>query len=541
MAAMDNFEKEGIQMKTRIHLAAPLIALSLAAAGTAFAQSRDQLGKVEFPNSCSPAVQEKLLRGVAMLHSFYYSATQKAFEEVAAEDNSCAIAAWGYASILMLNPLAGIGASPKNAQQAQAAIDKGRQMGAKTQRERDYLEAVAAYYENFADRPERARQASRAKAYEALAAKYPDDDEAQIFYAVYLAATQLPSDQTYSAYLKAAGILEKQFAKHPHHPGVAHYLIHSYDAPPIAQQGVPAARLYARIAPDAPHALHMPSHIFTRVGAWADSAATNRRAATVAQKSNEPDQALHAMDYMTYAYLQLARDGDARKIFDEARTVDANLPAPTGPYALAAMPARYAVERGAWREAAQLKPVPSKYPYTEAMTHFARALGAARSGDAAAAQQDVERIAQLRDALKAAKNEYWANEVEVMRLASLAWVALAQKNADEALVLMRQAADMEDKSEKNIVTPGRLLPARELLADMLMEVKRPAEALKEYEASQLREPNRYRGLYGAGHAAEQSGDKANAKRYFARLVELAGQGTARPELAQARAFLAANP
>ncbi len=512
-------------MKTPIHLAAPLIALSLAAAGAAFAQPVDRLGKVDFPNSCSLAVQEKFLRGVAMLHSFFYSAAERAFEEVAGEGNSCAIAAWGVASILMSNPLQGIGASPKNAPRAQAAIDKGRQMGAKTERERDYLEAVAAYYEDFANRPERARQLARAKAYEALAAKYPDDDEAQIFYALYLAGTQLPSDQSYSAYLKAAGILEKQFAKHPDHPGVAHYLIHSYDAPPIAQQGMPAARLYARIAPDAPHALHMPSHIFTRVGAWADSVATNRRSAAVAQKSNEPDDALHAMDYMTYAYLQLARDSDARKTFDEARALTGTNPArATAPYALAAMPARYALERGDWGEAAQLAPSPSRYPFTEAITHFARALGAARSGSPAAAQKDVERIAALRDQLKAAKNEYWANEVEVMRLSSLAWTALAQKKTDEALGFMRQAADIEDGSEKNIVTPGRILPARELLGDMLVELKRPAEALKEYEGSQLREPNRYRGLYGAGQAAAQSGNRDNARHYFSKLIELAGSG-----------------
>ena len=349
-------------------------------------------------------MQEKLLRGVAMLHSFYYSATQKAFEEVAAEDTSCAIAAWGYASILMANPLQGVGASPKDAPRAQAAIEKGRKMGAKTQRERDYLEAVAAYYEDFANRPESARQLARAKAYEALAAKYPDDDEAQIFYALYLAATQTPSDQSYSAWLKAAGILEKQFAKHPDHPGVAHYLIHSYDTPPIAQQGVPAARRYAQIAPDAPHALHMPSHIFTRVGAWTESSATNRRSADVARKNNEPDDALHAMDYMTYAYLQLARDSDARKTFDEARALTGiDAARATGPYALAAMPARYALERGAWRDAAQLRAMPSNFPFTEAMTHFARALGAARSGYPTAAQKDVERIAALHDELTAVR------------------------------------------------------------------------------------------------------------------------------------------
>ncbi len=446
-------------MNTRIHIAAPLIALSLTAASVAFAQQGGKLGKVEFPNSCSPAVQEKLLRGVAMLHSFYYSAAQKAFEEVAAEDNSCVIAAWGYASILMLNTLQGIGSSPKNAQLAQAAIDEGRKMGGKTERERDYLEAVAAYYEDFANRPERARQLARAKAYEALAANYPDDDEAQIFYALYLAGAQTASDQTYSAYLKAAAILEKQFAKHPDHPGIAHYLIHSYDAPPIAAQGLPAARRYAAIAPDAPHALHMPSHIFTRVGAWADSAPTNRRSADAAHRSNDPDDALHALDYLTYAYLQLARDGDARKAFEEARTLTGINPArATAYYALAAMPARYVVERGAWRDAAKLAPSPSNFPFTEAMTHFARALGAARSADPAAAQTDIEKIAALRDRLKAAKNDYWANEVEVMRLASVAWVALAEKKGDEALALMRRAADIEDRSEKNIVTPGRLAP-----------------------------------------------------------------------------------
>ena len=529
-------------MNMRIRVAVPLIAVSLATAGVLFAQQGDKLGKVEFPNSCSPAVQEKFLRGVAMLHSFYYSATQRAFEDVAAEDNSCAIATWGYASILMSNPLQGIGASPKSAERAQAAIDKGRQIGAKTQRERDYIEAVAAYYEDFANRPERARQVARAKAYEALAAKYPDDDEAQIFYALYLAGTQTASDQTYSAYLKSAAILEKQFAKHPDHPGVAHYLIHSYDAPPIAAQGLPAARRYAVIAPDAPHALHMPSHIFTRVGAWTDAATTNRRSADSAQRSNDPDDALHALDYMTYAYLQLARDGDARKTLEEAGTLTTGInPArATAYYALAAMPARYIVERGAWRDTAKLAPSPSNFPFTEAMTHYARALGAARSDDPAAAQTDIEKITALRDRLKSAKNDYWANEVEVMRLTSAAWVALAQKKGNEALALMRQAADIEDRSEKNIVTPGRLLPARELLGDMLMELKRPGEALKEYEASQQREPNRYRGLYGAGQAAAQSGNRDKARQYFSKLIELASSGDSRPEMEKARRYLASN-
>jgi len=523
-----------------------LLSMLLAAAGAVQAHEDDGkpaggLGKVRFQNSCSPAVQKQLQDAVAMLHSFFYSATLKAFEEVGRKDERCAIAAWGFASILMDNPLAGIGASAKDAPLAQGAIDKGRAMKAKTQRERDYLEAVAAYYDNFANRTERERQLSRAAAYEKLAAKYPKDDEAQIFYAVYLAGTQLQSDQTYAAYLKAAAILEKQFKKHPDHPGAAHYLIHSYDAPPIAQQGVPAARRYAKIAPDAPHALHMPSHIFTRVGEWRGSAATNRRSADVAQKTDEFDGALHALDYMTYAYLQLARDSDARKALDEAQAVKGFNPGRfVGPYALTAMPARFAVERADWRAAAQLEPRQDKFPFTVAMTHFARALGAARSGDAASAQKDVERIAALGENLKAAKNAYWGNEVEVMRLAAAAWTALAQGRGEEALQGMRQAADLEDKSEKHIVTPARLLPARELLGDLLMELKRPAEALKEYEASQKREPNRLRGLYGAGLAASQAGERAKAKGYFGRLVAMAGKGEPRPEVAAARAWLAGS-
>ena len=501
-----------------------------------------KLGKVQFANSCSRAVQPKLLRGIAMLHSFWYSAAETTFEEVAREDPRCAIAAWGYASILMSNPLGGGGALPLDAERAQLAIDKGRSMGAKTARERDYLEAVAAYYENFAGRSERERQIARAKAYEALAAKYPKDDEAQIFYALYLAGTQLQSDQSYAAYRKAAAILEQQFKRHPRHPGVAHYLIHSYDAPPIARQGVPAARRYAGIAPDAPHALHMPSHIFTRVGAWADSVATNRRSADVAQTGREPDEALHAMDYMTYAYLQLGRDGEARKVIAESAQVSGvNAGRFVGPYALAAMPARYAMERGAWREAAQLQPVASKFPFAEAITYSARAIGAARSGDPAAAQGDLEQLEKRVEALKAAKNAYWMTEVEVMRLSAAAWTAQAQGKGEEALAMMRQAADAEDKNEKHIVTPGRVLPARELLGDLLMALKRPAEALREYEQSQQREPDRLRGLYGTAMAARAAGDEAKAARILKHLAkQVRGADGERPELQEMKQVLSAK-
>ena len=514
--------------------------VSVATLSTALpASGAEQLGKVNFPTSCDPKVQAQFERGVAMLHSFWFSAAEKTFREVVEQDPSCAIARWGFASILMLNPLAGTGAAPKRAPLAQEAVEQARQIGAKTQRERDYVEAVAAYYEDFANRPERVRQVARAKAYEALAARYPDDDEAQIFYALYLAGTQTQADQTYAAYLKAAGILEKQFVKHPDHPGVAHYLIHSYDAPPIAQQGLPAARRYASIAPAAPHAQHMPSHIFTRVGAWAESAATNKRSAEIAKNGGEPDEATHASDYMVYAYLQLARDGAARAVIEEVGQLSGFNPARnTAPYALAAMPARFAVERGNWREAAQLQPRAGNFLYPEALTHFARALGAARSGDSAAAEKEVQQLASLRDSLKSKKNVYWATEVEVSWLAAAGWTALAQGKNDEALGLMRNAADTEDRNEKHIVTPGRILPARELLGDMLMALNRPAEALKEYEASQHREPNRFRGLAGAAQAAAQAGDAAKAREYYAKLVELAGNGDPRPELKRAKAYLA---
>ena len=506
------------------------------------AQGAEQLGKVTFPTSCDPKVQAQFERGVAMLHSFWFPAAEKTFREVVEQDPSCAIARWGFASILMLNPLAGQGAAPKRVPLAQEAIEQARKIGAKTQRERDYIEAVAAYYEDFANRPERERQIARAKAYEALAARYPADDEAQIFYALYLAGTQSQAEQTFAAYLKAAAILEKQFLKHPDHPGVAHYLIHSYDAAPIAQQGLPAARRYASIAPSAPHALHMPSHIFTRVGAWTDSAATNQRSAAVALEGKELHEYLHASDYMVYAYLQMARDTDAKKVMEGAQTVAALNPAIfVGFYGLAAMSARYAVERGDWGEAKKLQVGESGFPFTEALTRFARALGAARSGDAAAAEQEVQQLASLGEKLKAAKNTYWATEVEVNRLGAAAWTALAQGKKDEALSLMRAAADTEDKNEKHIVTPGRILPARELLGEMLLELGQPALALKEFEASQVREPNRFRGLYGAALAAEGAGERQKAADYFAKLVAMTkDSNSARPELTRAKAYLAAR-
>ena len=530
-------------MQTR-HAIIGLVAVLGLSAGQAAAhdtpEGKGQLGKVSFQTSCDPKVQGDFDRAVAMLHSFWYSYAEKAFRDVLARDPNCAIATWGVAAILMSNPLAGIGASPKGAEQARLAIEQGRRIGAKTQRERDYIEAVAAYYEDWANRPERERQQARAKAYEALAARYPNDDEAQIFAALYIAGTQTQADQTYAAYLKAAGMLEKQFVKYPDHPGVAHYLIHSYDAPPIAKQGLNAARRYATIAPAAPHALHMPSHIFTRVGEWEESAATNLRSAAAAAKGSEADEAYHAADYSVYAFLQLARDAEARRVMEQTLKIpgiDQNRF--TAYYAIAAMPARMVVERGAWSEAMQLQVANSKFGFANAITHFARALGAARSGNVAAAEQEAEQLATIHKALMAAKNNYWATEVEVQRLAAAGWIALARANAGDAVKFMRAAADLEDKNEKHIVTPGRILPARELLGDMLLELKQPAAALKEYESSQAREPNRFRGYAGAAKAAEQSGQREKAAEHYRKLLVLAKNAdTARPEIAHAKTYTA---
>lgn len=521
--------------RTKIFLVASLLAFFFGS-GT---HAQEKLGSVTFPTSCNPKVQARFNRAVAMLHSFWFQQGEKAFREVLERDPQCAIATWGIAAVLIGNTFAG-NATPQDAQKARDAIQRGRLIGAKTERERFYIEAIAEYYDRFGDRPHGARMKSLADAFEVVAKRFPKDDEAQIFYAIYLTATQSPNDKTFADTLKAAQILEPQFKKHPHHPGVAHYLIHSYDYPPIADKGMNAAKRYADIAPSAPHALHMPSHIFTRVGAWQASVATNRRSAEAAMAEKEAAGELHAMDYMVYAHLQLAHDNDAASVMQKAHNVTGINPNAIGSaYALAAIPARIVLERGMWKEAAQLELRSSKFPQADAMPHFARALGAARAGEAASAEKEVRELQRIVTALKAAKNDYWATEVEVLRLGAAAWTAYAKDNNDEALTLMRSAADLEDKSEKHAVTPGRLVPARELLGEMLLEMKRPADALKEFETSEKHDPNRFRGLYGAAKASALSGDQAKAKGYFERLLALAKSAdTERSELKEAKAFSA---
>ena len=523
---------------------AAILSLSLLAAGATWGhgdgKTPEQLGEVSFPNSCAPAVQARFTRAVALLHSFWFGEGEKAFREVLALDPDCAIANWGIAAILINNTFAG-GATPESARKAQEAIDQGRATGAKTERERMYLDAVAQYWQDFASRPHGARMKTLSNAFEQLAKRFPEDDEAQIFSAIYLTATQAPTDLSFAATLKAAAILEPQMLKHPEHPGVAHYLIHSYDYPPIAAKGLTAARRYSEIAASAPHALHMPSHIFTRVGAWQDSVVSNRRSADISKEDKSPGDWLHALDYMVYANLQLARDADVVSNVNEANSVpDLNPAVMAIGYSLAAIPARYAVERGMWKEAAALEPRSSRFAFADAMTWFAKSLGAARSGDFDGAEKSAKVLGDTAVELKAAKNDYWATEVQVQHQAALAWIAYGRGNKDAALAQMRSAADLEDTSGKHAVSPGRLIPARELLAEMLMQSGNPTEALAQYERSQVNDPNRLRSLYGAGLAAAQSNNRERAKYFYARVAELVGPSAARPEFKQVREYLASN-
>jgi predicted Zn-dependent protease len=499
-----------------------------------------QLGSVRFLNSCSPAVQPRFDRAMALLHSFWANDAIEAFKAVLQQDPGCAIAYWGIAMSHQQNPLTGQPPPPKGAEQALDALDKAKAIGKATERERDYIAAIDLIYRD-ADKLEfRSRRLAYEKAMQALMQRYPDDPEAAIFYALALNMTTLLTDRTYANQLKAAAILQKLAEKQPDHPGVAHYLVHSYDYPSIADRGLPAARLYARIAPNHPHALHMPSHIFTRLGMWQDSIENNRRSVAAAKTEGNAQEQVHATDYLVHAHLQLGQDAEAKRIVDDIASIAGiNRAIFIGPYAIAAMPARYVLERRAWKEAAALQPQPSPFPFTEANVHFARGLGLARTGNVAAAEKEVQALAARQDALEGQKNTYWAGQVEVQKRAVTAWIAWARGQRDEALRSMQAAADLEDSMEKHIVTPSPIVPARELFGEMLIEAKRPGEALTAFESSAQREPNRLRGLYGAAQAAALSGDRAKAKMYYAKLVELTAKGDgARQELEQARAYLA---
>jgi hypothetical protein len=537
----DRFEQGGTPMPFPIKasLAVAATATALSFGYPAAAESPDQkLGKVHFSTSCNPEAQAHFDKAMLYQHSFWYRSSQREFDAVLKSDPDCGIAYWGIALSLLLNPHAPPPA--KNLAEGAAAIAKGQAVGAKTQRERDYLDALAAMYADHEKVDHRTRVLNYLKAMEQLAARYPDDDEAQIHYALALNVGASPADKTYANQLKGAAILEKIWARQPDHPGVAHYLIHLYDTPALAEKGLAAARRYSKVAPDAAHAQHMPSHIFTRVGYWKDSIASNTVAARVAQDDREPHDQLHAMDYLVYADLQLGQDANARAVIDEMKKVSGFTETfIAGPFALAASPARYAVERGDWAGAAALEVRPSPLPHVQAITYFAKALGAARSGDADAAQAAIAKLAELRDLLREKKDAYWAEQVDIQGQIATAWVLYAAGRHDEALAKLTAAASAEDKTEKHPVTPGPLMPARELLSVMLLDRGMAKEALASFEATLSKEPNRLGAAAGAARAAEKAGDLAKARQYYAKVAELTAEGGGgRPEAKEAQAFLA---
>ena len=530
-------------------IACALLALLLSAVpGAAQARQEHQhggsekLGTVKFATSCAPAVAPAFNRAMALLHSFEFSPAIEGFTAVSTTDSGCAIAYWGMAVSRWGNPFSAGLKTPAQLQAGRAAIEKAKAIGARTERERDYIAAAERLYADFENVDQSTRLRGYREAMAGVAAKYPDDSEASAFYAVALIAANDPTDRTYANLLKAGAILERLAPAQPDHPGFVHYIIHAYDVPPLAPKAVEAARLYAKIAPSAPHALHMPSHTFTRLGYWQDSIDTNIASASAARREKAPAEELHAMDYQAYAYLQLAQDRSARGLVDALPEIQARFdpakmgsaaPGSAGVFALAAIPARYALERQAWGEAAALKVSPSKFAHADAMTWFARGLGAARSGNAAAAREAIDALQKLEAALAKAGENYWTEQVAIQRLGVTAWTALADGRTEEALTVMREAAGREDRTEKSAVTPGPLAPARELLGYMLIAVKRPTDALAAFDITLAKEPNRYRALAGAVVAARQTGDANAVKKYLEPLAALTAKADVpgRPEIA----------
>jgi hypothetical protein len=516
----------------------------------------ERLGKVDFPVSCADQVLQEFQRAVTLLHSFAYADAEKGFGDVAAHDPKCAMAWWGVA-MTQFHPIwaaANPAAEPTSAEMKKGrdAAAKARRISAPTERENDYIAAAEAFYKDSEglDYPMRARAFERGM--ERAHLRNPQDREAAIFYALAMLGTASPADKTYAKQKQAAEILNAVLPHAPEHPGVAHYLIHSLDYPELASLALPAARAYLTIAPSAPHALHMPSHIFTRLGLWDESiqsnlvsAASAREHVTALHPGTTSFDELHALDYLGYAYLQLGQDRNAAGVVAQvAKVGQIDVPQFAAAYALAAVPARYALERRQWADAAKLTVAPGtfpweRFPYAEALTHFARGLGAARSGSLPVAREALARLEAIQIGRVKARDDYWAGQVKVQQLAVAAWIAQGEGRGDEALKSMRSASDLEDASEKHPVTPGQALPARELLGDLLLERNDPAHALIEYETSLGRTPGRFGGTYGAAHAAEMAGDRAKARTYYLKLEALAAHADGgRPELDSMRTFLA---
>ena len=527
--------------KTSFRLVVTVAALlSVAQAALAQDAADEQFGRVHFSTSCNDVAQRRFDRAMRYQHSFWYHPAKEIFEEALQADPECAIASWGIALTLMRNPH--VPPPKENLTLGLSTLEKARSIGAKTRRERDYIDALLAFYADHDKVPHGRRVQAHLKAMEGLAERYPDDDEAQIGYAITLNVAASPNDKTYANQLRGAAILERIFKRQPRHPGIAHYLIHLYDYPPIAEKGLDAARRYAQIAPAAPHAQHMPSHIFTRVGYWKESISSNVASARAAKAAKELHDQLHAMDYLVYAHLQLAQDKQARAVIDEMIEAKGYNPSiRTGPYAVAASQARYMIERSDWSGAAELQVQASQFAYVDAITHFARALGAARFGNLSGARSDTAKLAELREKLQQANDPYWSDQVGIQWQVATAWLLNAENKRGDALSTMSAAADAEDKTEKSVVTPGPLAPARELYGAMLLAHGMAREALAAFEATLQKEPRRLGATIGAAKAAEKAGDAAKARQYYAAVVALAENADpVRPEIAEARAFKAKN-
>jgi hypothetical protein len=512
----------------------------------------EKLGAVHFATSCNDAAQREFDHAVALLHSFQFSVAIEEFSAVLQKDSTCAIAYWGIALSAWSNPFAPGVKSTDQLRLGRDNAERGIDLGAKTERERAYLTAVSKLYSDIENMPQQGRLLAYRDAMKALAAKYPKDHEAQIFYALALAFAADPADKTYADQLQAGSILVKLFRQAPTHPGLAHYIIHAYDVPPLAGRGLDAARRYAQIAPAAPHALHMPSHTFTRLGYWQESIDSNVAAAAAARQQGQTAEELHASDYETYAHLQIGQDRAAERIvkslpeiasrFDPKAVLVGAGPPLAGFFALAAIPARYALERQDWQHAEELPVRETAFPFTDAMTWFARGIGAARLGHRVEAGEAAAVLKGIQERLEEAHESYWARQVEIQAIEVAAWSALAASETTEALRQMSSAAELEDGTEKSAVTPGPLFPARELLGEMLLKMNEPAKALDQFEATLKKEPRRFHALYGAAHAAQLVGNRETAQRYFRELLKICAKADerGRAELQEAQDALAVS-
>ena len=550
-----------------IALATTLAAGHLKSADTPEPGDLRGVGKVTFPITCAPDVQSDFARGVALLHSFFYEEARRVFTSLTERDPKCAMAYWGIA-MTWWHPI-WTPPTPDEMRAGKAAIEKAMSMSAGTDRERGFITALNTYYntpDNSAAGPvgqschgpvgARDRVVAYEKAMRQLRNKYPDDFEVQTFYAFAVLGVgyATPNDTTLSKQVEAAGILEKLWKQNANHPGVVHYLIHSYDYPQFAQRGLIAAKTYNSIAPWVPHALHMPSHIFTRLGMWDESIAANQASAEAsrayaAMRHRDATEAeeLHALDYMAYSYLQEARDAEAKKIVDAAAKVRKTNPVLefSAAYALAAIPTRYAFERNDWAAAANLAipnlPHWSLFPFMEALIEYGHALGRAHTGDLEGARKAIARMRQLRDETKGPKFDYFKNHLDLQMQAASAWLAAAEGRKEEAIDMLRRAADSEDILGKHPVSPGAFVPVREQLGTLLLETGQAKRAKGEFEAGLKIYPGRFRSLYGAAQAAEQAGDNEDASRYYTKLAaQTSKAGSSRNELNHVREFLSAQ-